>query len=133
MSGSPFNLRNVLILLGIIISGIGIVYFATTFIDRLSDWGRVLSLLLLTVIFVALGRHFEEGPDAGLLVERRGWRWLRIPTALYLLGLLATLTGILVFLGIEDLDPVFKALGAVAIGLGLILWAARRFAPPNEG
>lgn len=127
-----FNLRNTLILLGLILSGVGIIYFATEFIDRLSDWGRVASLGLLATIFVALGRHFETLPEGGELLERKGWHWLRLPTVLYVLGLLAGLTGVIVFLGIDEVDRLVKAAVAILGGLLLILWAAKRYEEEHE-
>lgn len=123
MSG-VFHFRNVMVILGIVLSAIAIIYLATEFLERISQWGRVLSLVLATVMLVSLGRHFEgEGPRAE---EPSGWSWLRVSTAFYLLGLLAALTAVVVFLTLDDLDPVVKALATLAAGIGLILVAARR-------
>lgn len=120
-------MRNVTILLGVVITAAALVYLATNFMYRISEWGRVLSLALTTVMLVSLGRHFESGGEETELIDRSGWRWLRVTTAFYVLGILAALTAVIVFLGIEELDPVIRALIALAIGVGLILVAARKF------
>lgn len=125
--GQTLVLRNVFILLGIIVTVIGLIYFASELIDRLSDVGRVLSLVLLTVMFVSLGRHFEGSSEGDEVVDRAGWRWLRVTSALYLLGLVASVTAVFVFLALDGLDPLAKAGATLFVGLGLILWAARRF------
>lgn len=131
--GTVFNLRNILLLLGIILTGTGIVFFATTFIERLSDWGRVAALLLLAVVVIALGRHFETTERSAVLIEKKGWRWLRVPTTLYLLGLLATFTGAIVFFGIDSVGRLVKAGVAIGVGLGVILFTARRFDADHGG
>lgn len=128
MSG-VFHLRNVTVLLGIVLTAVALVYLSTEFLERISQWGRLISLVLITIMLVSLGRHFEVAGEETTLADRSGFRWLRVTTAFYLLGLLAALTGVIVFLGIDDLDPIFKALAALAVGVGLILVAARRFGP----
>lgn len=120
-----FNFRNVLILLGIIITTVGLVYFATEFSDIISDWGRVLDLGLLTVIYVSLGVHFSEAEDSTAVIARRGWRWMRVTTALYLLGLVAGFSGVIAFLSVDALSRVIKLLVIVVLGLALIVVAAR--------
>lgn len=124
-----FHMRNVVILLGVIVTAVGVVYLATELLDRISEWGRVASLILLTVMLVALGRHFETSADDTGVVDRAGWRWLRVTTAFYVLGLLASLTAVVVFLGIDDIEPVIKALVVLTVGIGLLLGAARRLKP----
>lgn len=126
MSENDVNVRNVLVLLGIIVTTAGLIYFATEFVDLVSDWGRFLSLGLLTVIFVALGLHFDQSPDAGGLVGYSGWRWLKVTNALYVLGAIGALSSVIAFFAIDDLDRIWKVLGAIFGGLALILFAARR-------
>ncbi|MGQ0536145.1 MAG: hypothetical protein ACT4PT_08740 [Methanobacteriota archaeon] len=128
--GTLFNFRNVLIVLGIVIVTVSIIYFATQFIDKLSQWGRVIDLVLLTVILVALGRHFEESLPATELIEHPKWRWVRVTTALYLLALVATITGVIVFLNIDGVPRLVKVFGAMLLGLALIFVAARRAQRP---
>ncbi len=125
--GTLFHFRNILIFLGILVTAVGIVYFAVEFVDRLSEWGRVASLALLTAIFVALGVGFESEEDSGELVAAPGLRWLRVTSALYVIGLTSAFTTVVVFLGIDDLDPLVKLATTLVLGLGLILWAARRW------
>ena len=116
-----FNFRNVLILLGIIITTVGLVYFATEFSDIISDWGRVLDLALLTVIYVSLGVHFSETEDSTTVIARKGWRWMRVTTALFLLGLVAGFSGVIAFLSVDALSRVVKLLTVVVLGLALIV------------
>ncbi len=131
--GTVFHLRNVYVLLGILVTSIGIVYFALEFVERLSEWGRVAGLALLGVMFVALGRHVEAGGEASEIVDARGWRWLRVTTALYVLGIVAAFATVITFLSIDELDPLWKLAATLVAGLGLIAWAARRHrgAPPT--
>lgn len=126
MTESGFNFRNMLILIGIIITAVGIIYFATVFIDRISDWGRLASTVLLVVVFVSLGLHFETGPE-GRRGHGEGWTWLRVTTALYVLGLLSALVAVVVFLTMDAIDRVVKVLVTILFGLALILVAAKRF------
>lgn len=128
---SAVNLRNVLILLGIVLTTMGIVFFGTELSDLISEWGRVLDLTLFAVLFVALGVHFDAiGDDE--IVGRHGWRWLRVTNAFYLLGAIATFAMVIAFFQ-TDLDRIWKVLITIVLGLALILGAAtllRRAAPP---
>lgn len=126
MTSSGFTFRNMLILIGIVVASIGIIYFATVFIDRISEWGRLASTVLLVIVFVSLGLHFEAAEDAPHDL-RSGWEWLRITTALYVLGLLSALVAVVVFLGMEQVDRVIKVLATILVGLGLILVAGKRY------
>lgn len=119
-----FNLRNVLLLLGVVLTAVGLIYFATEFADVISDWGRVLSLALLTVVYVSLGVHFAATIEDDLLVERPGWRWLRVATALYILGLISGFSTVIAFLVVDDLSRVVKVLVVLGMGLALIVTAA---------
>lgn len=126
--GHAVNLRNVLVLLGIVVTTASLLYFSFEFADLVSEWGRVASLVLLGVIFVALGVHFEQAGESEAL-SRSGWRWLKVTNALYVLGAVAAFASVVAFFAIQDLDRVWKVLVTLVIGLGLILAAARRFAP----
>lgn len=128
------HVRNVLVLLGIIISAAGVIYFATEFGGELSEWGRVLDLALLGVVFIALGVDQTARGEASEVVDRSGWRWLKVTNALFILGAVAGLGMVIVFFTV-DLRPVYKVLIALAVGLALILGAARWFSgksPPAE-
>lgn len=121
--------RNVLVLVGILITAAGIIYFATEFIDRISEWGRLLAMVLLAVFFVALGVHFEQQGEGDELSARHGWRWLRVGSALFILGIVSAFVAAIVFLSMDEVDRVFKVLATIVVGLGLILFAARRVGP----
>lgn len=132
---SFFNFRNTVVLLGIIVTTIGVVYFATAFSGIISEWGRVLDFALLTVIYVALGLHFAAMETDPELVHARGWRWLRTTTAFYILGLVGGGATVIAFLNVDAVNRAIKLLVVVALGLGLILVAATRWgrdrAPPG--
>ena len=119
------HFRNVVILLGILVTSAGIIYFSTEFIDRISEWGRLASMLLLTTFFVALGLHFEQQGERDELSARPGWRWLRVGTALFILGLVSGFIAAVVFLSMDDIDRVVKVLVTIGAGLAMILVAAR--------
>ena len=129
---APVNLRNVLTLVGILVTTLGVVYFSTEFIDVISDWGRVLSLVLLCVMFVALGVHFDQTREGAELVGHSGWRWLKVNNALYLLGAIAAFAAVVAFFLIGDLSRLWKVGVTIALGLGLILVAARRLDPRSR-
>ncbi len=125
MTKRIFHLRNVLVLVGIVITGVGIIYFASEFIHRLSDWGRVSSLVLLGIVLLSVGRWFEL-TGQGEIVEKEGWRWFRIPTALYLLAILSLLTAVIAFLAIDRVDRLVKAAVAILVGLTVLILGASR-------
>lgn len=122
---TALNFRNVLVLLGVIVTSAGLIYFSVEFVDLISEWGRVLALLLFGVLFVALGFHFDAQPESSELVATRGWRWLRVDNALYLLGAVTSLGSVIAFFGVDDLDRVWKVLIVIVLGLALILGAAK--------
>ena len=119
-----FSLRNVLLLLGVVVTTVGLIYFATAFADVISDWGRVISLALLTVIYVSLGVHFAGTMESDPIVARPGWQWLRVATALYVLGLVSGFSSVIAFLVIDDVSRVVKVLVVLGLGLALIVTAA---------
>lgn len=123
---SHVHMRNVLVLLGIILTAGGVVYFGVEFRDELSDLGRVLALVLLAVIFVALGAHYASRPDASEIVDQSGWRWLKVHNALYIVGAVSAFAALISFFALPDLDEIWKVAIAIALGLALILFAARR-------
>lgn len=127
MNGTDVNARSVLVLLGIIVTTAGLMYFATEFVDLISDWGRFISLGLLTVIFVSLGLHFDRSAEATEVIGHAGWRWLKVTNALYVLGAIGALSTTIALFAIDDLDRLWKVLIAILGGLGLILMAAKRY------
>mgnify|MGYP000085347879 CR=1 FL=1 len=133
---TALNFRNVLVLLGIIVTSAGLIYFSVEFVDLISEWGRVLSLLLFGVLFVALGFYFDAQPESSELVATRGWRWLRVDNALYLLGAVTSFGSVIAFFAVDEIDRVWKVLIVIGLGLGLILAAgrfvSRRHAPPPQ-
>jgi predicted Na+-dependent transporter len=120
------NLRNVLTLVGIVVTTLGVVFFATEFVDVISDWGRVISLVLLGVMFVALGVHFEQTSEGAAVASHSGWRWLKVNNALYILGAIAAFAAVIAFFAIDELARLWKVAVTIVLGLGLILVAARR-------
>lgn len=134
MEGEPdrrsfFNIRNTIVLLGVIVTTIGVIYFATEFADVISEWGRVLDFLLLTVVYISLGLHFSAMETGTELVHARGWRWLRTTTAFYILGLVGGGATVIAFLNVDAVDRALKLLIVVSLGMALILVAAQRFGP----
>lgn len=119
------NLRNVLVLLGIIVTVLGMIYFAGEFIDVISDWGRVGAFLLLAVIFVSLGMHFAQQGDATEVFAKGGWRWLRVTNALYILAAVAAGAAVIAFFVVDGVDRLVKVIVTIALGIGLIVAAAR--------
>lgn len=123
------NLRNVFALLGIVITTAGLAYFAFEFADVISPWGRVVCLVLLGVIYVALGAHFDQQRRAEAHVSRRsGWRWLRPQNALYVLGAVASFGGVIAFFDVPGLDRTWKVFVTLGLGLALILFSAKHVA-----
>lgn len=125
------QVRNVLVLMGIIVTILGLIYFAAEFIDVISEWGRVAAFALLAVIFVSLGLHFAQTGDATNLVDRGGWRWLRVTNALYVLAAACAGGTVIAFFAVDDVDRLVKVVVTIGLGLGLILVAARRVRPSS--
>lgn len=125
------SVRNVLVLLGIVVTVFGLAYFATEFIDVISDWGRVAAFVLLAVVFIALGMHFAQVGDATELLDRSGWRWLRVTNALYVLGAVCAAGSVIAFFAVDGVDRLVKVLVTIGLGIGLILVAARVRAAPR--
>jgi MFS family permease len=121
-----FRVRNVVLLAGVLVATVGTIYFATELPARLSEAGRVAGLILLGLVYGGLGFHFQEREGEDVLVEKQGWRWLRVANVFYALGLLSAFTAVIVFLSIDGLDRLVKAGVVLAVGLALILAAARR-------
>lgn len=124
------HFRNVVVLLGILVTSVGLIYFATEFFDRISEWGRLASMLLLATFFVSLGLHFERHGEGDELVSRSGWRWLRVGTALFVLGLVSGVIAAIVFLSMDSVDRTVKVLVTIGAGLALILVASRFLGKP---
>jgi len=124
---SFFNFRNTIVLLGVIVTTIALVYFATQFSPIISEWGRVVDFLLLTIVYTSMGLHFASMETSPELAHARGWRWLRTTTAFYILGLVSGGTSVISFLGVEAVSRPLKLLVVIVLGLGLILVAATRF------
>lgn len=124
---SFFNFRNTVVLLGIIVTTIGIIFFATAFRGIVSEWGRVLDFLLLTIIYVSLGFHFAAMETDPELFHARGWRWLRTTTAFYVLGLVGGGATVIAFLNVDAVNQAIRLLVVVVLGLALILVAASKF------
>lgn len=129
---SFFNFRNTLVLLGIVITTIGVVYFAFAFSDIISEWGRVLDFVLLSVAYTAMGLHFAHMETTQELFHARGWRWLRTTTAFFLLGIIGGAAAVIAFLNVESVNRALKLLIIVALGLALILFAAQRLKPASK-
>ena len=123
---SFFNFRNTIVLLGVIVTTIGVIYFAFEFADIISEWGRVLDFLLLTIAYTSLGLHFAAMETGTEHVHARGWRWLRTTTAFYILGLVGGGATIIAFLNVDAVNRALKLLVVVGLGLALILLAASR-------
>jgi len=126
---SFFNIRNTVVLMGIVVTTIALIYFATEFAGIISEWGRVIDFLLLTIVYVSLGLHFAGMETGTELVHARGWRWLRTTTAFYILGLIGAGSSVIAFLNVDTLDRALKLLVVVVLGLGLILAAAQKWSP----
>ncbi|MFA5862663.1 MAG: hypothetical protein WDA16_13305 [Candidatus Thermoplasmatota archaeon] len=124
---SFFNFRNSIVLLGVVITTIGLIYFAFAFEDIISQWGRVIDFLLLAIIYISMGLHFASMETSPELLHARGWRWLRTTTAFYLLGIFGGGATVIAFLNVDALNRAIKLLVVVTLGLALILIAATRF------
>jgi len=119
------NLRNVFVLLGLVITTTALIFFAVEFQDVISEWGRVLALSELAVGFIALGVHLEHTMQESALTSKSGWGWLKVTNAFYILGAVGVFSAVIAFIALDDLDRLFKVLALLAVGIGLILVAAR--------
>lgn len=119
------TLRGALTFLGFAIGVLAVIFFASEYVFRVSDWSKLVALSSLALSFSFLGVYvqgtivgvpFFQGPRLG---------WLRPSVVLYLLALLAGIAAETVFLGIEAVPRPAKILVSLLVGIGIILWAAR--------
>lgn len=120
------TLEGALTFLGFVISVMAVFYFAVEFLWDVSHWTRLAALVLLGLCFAFLG-VWIRGHDIGRpFFEGDRLRWLRPAVVLYLLAIIAGITAEGVFLGIDDLPQALRVLLSLLIGIGLIVFVARR-------
>lgn len=119
------NVQGILTFSGFMIAVLTIFYFATEYIPPLSDWGRVVALLLLAVSMAAFGFYIQSTSVGGpFFVDRLAW--LKPSNMFYLLAIVSLVIadGVFVF-GVDDLARPVKILVSMLAGVGLVFYAAR--------
>lgn len=119
------TLQGALTFLGFAISVIAVFYFAIEYIPRVSEWTQVAALVLLGFAFAYLGVYIRAtvvgGPFFGDHLP-----WLQPAYVLYLLAIISGIVAEIRFLAIDEVARPLKILVSLAIGIGLIVWVARR-------
>lgn len=111
-----------LTLTGLVVSTVGIIYLATVFFPRLSEWGQLAMLLLITLGYGAAAVFVDGlGLDEAFF-DLRGFRWLTLPAALFILSGVGALVTTIFFVNMDVLAQEVKV--AVAIVAGLLLLGA---------
>lgn len=120
------NLQGSLTFLGFAISVLAVLYFALEYMPRVSDWTRVAGLVLLAMMFGYLGVYLRHSTVGAPFFEGPRLRWLRPPVVMYLSAIVGAISAHIAFLGIEDIDRPLKILISLVVGIGLVVFVARR-------
>lgn len=127
------TLHGALTFLGFAISIMAVFYFATVYVFRsdVSDWTRLAALVLLGLCFAFLGTYLRDTTLGQPFFAGPRLTWLRPPVVLYLLALFAGVAAEGVFLGMGEVDRAVKVLASLLVGVGLIVFVARRARPAH--
>lgn len=119
------TLQGSLTFLGFAISIIAVVYFAGSYIPDVGDWTQLAALILMGVFFAFLGVYIRS-TDVGGPFFGDALRWLRPTYVLYLLAIISGIVAEIRFLTIDEVARPIKILVSLLIGIGLIVYVARR-------
>jgi hypothetical protein len=122
------TLQGSLTFLGFAISIMAVFYFASTYVFRpdISEWTRLVALILLGLCFAFLGVYLRGTTIGQPFFDGPRLAWLRPPVVLYLLALFAGIAAEAVFLNMDGVDRAIKILVSLLVGVGLIVVVARR-------
>jgi cytosine/uracil/thiamine/allantoin permease len=126
------TLHGSLTFLGFVISVLAVLYFALEYMPRVSDWTRILALILLALMFGFLGAYLRQTSLGEPFFDGPRLRWLRPPVVMYLSAILSGVAAELAFLNVEDLSRPVKILVSLVVGIGLIVAVSRRQRPGRE-
>ncbi len=117
-----------LTLTGLVVSTVGIIYLATVFFPRLSEWGQFTMLLLITLGYGAAAVFVDGLGLDGAFFDLRGFRWLTLPSALFLLSGVGALVTTIFFVNMDVLGQEVKVAVAIVVGIALLgagAWVGR--------
>lgn len=120
------TLQGALTFLGFALSVIAVFYFAIEYIPRVSEWTQVAALILLGAAFAYLGVYLRGTSVGQPFFSGPRLQWLRPPVVLYLLAIFSGIVAEIRFLSIDGVPKPLKILVSLAIGIGLIVFVARR-------
>lgn len=120
------TLQGSLTFLGFIISVLAVFYFAVEYMPQVSDWTRVAALILIAMTFGYLGVYIRQSTIGEPFFEGPRLRWLRPAVVMYLSAIVAAVSAQIAFLNIDDLSQPLKILISLVIGIGLVVFVARR-------
>lgn len=127
------TLDGALTFLGFIISIFAVFYFAGAFLPDVSRWTQLAALILLGFCFAFLG-IWIRGHDIGRpFFDGDNLRWLRPAVVLYLLAVIAGVAAEVRFLTIGDIPQELRVLISLIVGIGLIVFVARRAGKKKAG
>lgn len=126
------TLQGALTFLGFVLATFAIVYFAAEFVAPLSEWTKIAALLLAAVAFVYLGVYFQQTAIGVPFFDGPRLRWLRPAVVAWLLGLMSVIWADIVFFGTPGLPRPLKVLATLALGIALIVVAARMRKAPSS-
>ncbi len=119
------TLQGSLTFLGFAISIIAVIFFAGSYIPDVAPWTQLVALILMGIFFAYLGVYIRS-TDVGGPFFGDSLRWLRPTYVLYLLAIISGIVAEIRFLTIDDVARPIKILVSLAIGVGLIVWVAKR-------
>ncbi len=116
-------LQGSLTFLGFAISIIAVFYFAGVYLPDVSEWTRLVALVLLSSFFAFMGVYLR-GTEIGEPFFGDHLRWLRPTYVLYLCSVGSAISAEVVFLAINGVETPVKVLVSLLIGVGLIIAVA---------
>lgn len=119
------TLQGSLTFLGFMISIIAVIYFAGSYIPDVGAWTQLGALILMGLFFAYLGVYIRSTDVGGPFFGEK-LVWLRPTYVLYLLAIISGIVAEIRFLTIDDVARPIKILLSLAIGVGLIVFVAKR-------
>lgn len=120
------TLQGAMTFLGFTISLLTIFYFSIEYLPRVSDWTRLLALVLMGLCLAFLGVYVRETSVGQPFFDGPKLRWLRPAAVLYIAALVCGIAADIVFLGMDAVERPIKILASLLVGIGLIVAVAMR-------
>lgn len=120
------NMEGALTFVGFAISVLAILYFSFEYIPEVSPWSQVAALLLLAVSFWAFARYVNATVVGEPFFGGPRLSWLRPANIFNLLAIIAAIVADMAFFDVPRIDTPVKVLVSLAVGVAIVIVAAKR-------